>query len=167
MEQTVGMELDAIADFWIGVGLICLAVVVAAWSMYRWAPRRYIPRFGEPPLPTWTLLLWGFLLVLGLNVLSNAVSWWLSALVTVGIGGIGLEGFRLLHNRGLSRPAALPTRPRLDPPPPPEGWYPDPADPSRERWWDGRTWHQESRPQTDAFAIPPIALPLPRDRRER
>ncbi|MEV4422671.1 DUF2510 domain-containing protein [Patulibacter sp. NPDC049589] len=22
----------------------------------------------------------------------------------------------------------------------PEGWYPDPGDPSRNRWWDGSTW---------------------------
>jgi hypothetical protein len=28
----------------------------------------------------------------------------------------------------------------------PEGWYPDPASPGTERWWDGRIWTPASRP---------------------
>ncbi len=29
---------------------------------------------------------------------------------------------------------------------PPAGWYPDPVDPARRRWWDGATWAAESEP---------------------
>jgi outer membrane biosynthesis protein TonB len=28
----------------------------------------------------------------------------------------------------------------------PEGWYPDPADESQERWWDGEGWTEQVRP---------------------
>lgn len=28
----------------------------------------------------------------------------------------------------------------------PAGWYPDPADRSRERYWDGWQWHRDTRP---------------------
>lgn len=27
----------------------------------------------------------------------------------------------------------------------PQGWYPDPVDPARERWWDGWTWSRNTR----------------------
>ncbi|NQX12304.1 DUF1524 domain-containing protein [Microbacteriaceae bacterium VKM Ac-2855] len=37
------------------------------------------------------------------------------------------------------------------PPLPPAAWYPDPADPTRERWWDGERWAGSSRT--------PIAIP--------
>jgi Protein of unknown function (DUF2510) len=44
-------------------------------------------------------------------------------------------------------PGVLATLPSLSmmaetsaPPAAPEGWYPDPADPSRQRYWDGSTW---------------------------
>lgn len=29
---------------------------------------------------------------------------------------------------------------------PPPGWYPDPADPSGSRWWDGRAWGPPAAP---------------------
>lgn len=29
------------------------------------------------------------------------------------------------------------------------GWYPDPADPSQERYWDGQTWTHNVRPKLD------------------
>src|SRR6185437_11758061 len=35
---------------------------------------------------------------------------------------------------------APPTYPPPQQPGPPPGWYPDPDDPSRFRWWDGRAW---------------------------
>jgi hypothetical protein len=28
----------------------------------------------------------------------------------------------------------------MNAPPSPAGWYPDPSDPSRQRWWDGQNW---------------------------
>jgi uncharacterized RDD family membrane protein YckC len=31
---------------------------------------------------------------------------------------------------------------------PKAGWYPDPADASRRRWWDGRSWTEHSHPGT-------------------
>ncbi|MBH0121880.1 DUF2510 domain-containing protein [Rhodococcus sp. CX] len=27
----------------------------------------------------------------------------------------------------------------------PDGWYPDPTDPNRERWWNGDAWTQQTR----------------------
>lgn len=27
---------------------------------------------------------------------------------------------------------------------PPAGWYPDPQDPSRQRWWDGASWSDQT-----------------------
>lgn len=38
------------------------------------------------------------------------------------------------------------------PPPvgPPAGWYPDPYDPSRQRYWDGRAWDLSAMPTTAA-----------------
>lgn len=29
--------------------------------------------------------------------------------------------------------------------PPPPGWYPEPGNPRRERWWDGVTWSPHTR----------------------
>jgi len=29
---------------------------------------------------------------------------------------------------------------------PPPGWYPDPAGGDRQRWWDGRSWCDDTRP---------------------
>lgn len=39
----------------------------------------------------------------------------------------------------------------------PAGWYPDPSDPARERWWDGAQWtgHQQTPAQTPAQAPAP------------
>jgi hypothetical protein len=34
----------------------------------------------------------------------------------------------------------------MGPPPAPAGWYLDPSDSSRERWWDGAGWSDRSRP---------------------
>src|SRR5208283_2309595 len=55
--------------------------------------------------------------------------------------------------------------PSLPPPAgPPAGWYPDPADPSSQRWWDGQRWAEpalqvqslsEQRPQ---IAATPFSL---------
>ena len=36
------------------------------------------------------------------------------------------------------------------------GWYPDPADPSRNMYWDGRTWHRDgATPLPGVAAVPP------------
>ena len=37
------------------------------------------------------------------------------------------------------------------------GWYPDPEDPSRNLYWDGRTWHRKGAPflAQPSFAPPP------------
>ena len=29
--------------------------------------------------------------------------------------------------------------------PPPSGWYPDPTDPTLDRWWNGGTWASDTR----------------------
>lgn len=43
---------------------------------------------------------------------------------------------------------------------PPAGWYPHPADPSRELYWDGSTWVADTtRPLVTAAAAPTVALP--------
>jgi len=42
-------------------------------------------------------------------------------------------------------------------PPPPSGWYPDPAHPQLERFWDGTTWTQVVR---QAVAQPPKPAPV-------
>ena len=43
----------------------------------------------------------------------------------------------------------------------PPGWYPDPAQPPnsppQERWWDGGTWTQQSRPALPPGSPPPYA----------
>jgi Protein of unknown function (DUF2510) len=31
---------------------------------------------------------------------------------------------------------------------PPAGWYPDPEQPGRQRYWDGSAWAQHFNPQT-------------------
>ena len=38
------------------------------------------------------------------------------------------------------------------------GWYPDPAEPAKERYWDGSDWTAEVR---SAGAAPPPPPPLP------
>lgn len=40
---------------------------------------------------------------------------------------------------------------------PPAGWYPDPADPSRTRWWDGQAWHEAAAPAAPAAPNGPVA----------
>lgn len=43
---------------------------------------------------------------------------------------------------------------------PAAGWYPDPADPSRVRWWDGAAWSDQTAafaPPAATFAAPPPA----------
>ena len=35
------------------------------------------------------------------------------------------------------------------------GWYSDPAEPARLRWWDGSTWTDDTRPSTPRTAPPP------------
>lgn len=42
------------------------------------------------------------------------------------------------------------------------GWYPDPTDPSRVRWWDGSYWGQQSAPAgTPAASAAPVADAVP------
>lgn len=41
-----------------------------------------------------------------------------------------------------------------DPATPPRGWYPDPADPARLRWWDGIAWTDDR-----AARVPPAVAP--------
>lgn len=42
---------------------------------------------------------------------------------------------------------------------PPEGWYPDPQDGARQRWWDGQAW--TARVRADAHGAPPMGSPPP------
>lgn len=39
----------------------------------------------------------------------------------------------------------------------PAGWYPDPSDPSRTRWWDGTQWTHHEPPAAQAAADAPAA----------
>ena len=41
----------------------------------------------------------------------------------------------------------------------PLGWYPDPSDPSRERYWDGWQWNRSTRPAAGASPGRPAAHP--------
>jgi hypothetical protein len=48
----------------------------------------------------------------------------------------------------------------------PAGWYPDPADPARSRWWDGAQWTQRTQDAalttpTPAPPVPPVGNPAP------
>lgn len=36
----------------------------------------------------------------------------------------------------------------------PQGWYPNPEDPSEERWWDGSKWTLMTRPTEQAATAP-------------
>jgi hypothetical protein len=39
-------------------------------------------------------------------------------------------------------------------PAPPAGWYPDPEDGSRSRWWDGRAWTEHLAPAAPPWPPP-------------
>ncbi|SDE00446.1 RDD family protein [Auraticoccus monumenti] len=41
----------------------------------------------------------------------------------------------------------------------PGGWYPDPVDPRRERWWDGWQWSRETREGSGPPPVPQGAHP--------
>lgn len=43
----------------------------------------------------------------------------------------------------------------------PAGWYPDPAEPSQARWWDGQNWSGQTAPRA-AIATPGESMPAPR-----
>jgi len=44
------------------------------------------------------------------------------------------------------------TDPARSPAGPPAGWYPDPSDNLRLRWWDGSTWGYQTRPLPPSYA---------------
>ncbi|MEV3855746.1 DUF2510 domain-containing protein [Streptomyces sp. NPDC050095] len=44
---------------------------------------------------------------------------------------------------------------------PPPGWYPDPRDPSVERWWDGAAWTQVRRQPVPVPVQVPGPVPMP------
>ena len=35
------------------------------------------------------------------------------------------------------------------------GWYPDPSDPTKQRWWDGNQWTEHQQPAPGAVPPPP------------
>lgn len=37
----------------------------------------------------------------------------------------------------------------------PAGWYPDPQDPARERYWDGSAWSEATQPAANTAPPPP------------
>jgi uncharacterized RDD family membrane protein YckC len=43
----------------------------------------------------------------------------------------------------------------------PGGWYPDPVDPARERYWDGWQWSRNTRPRPSMEAPPPAPSAYP------
>ncbi len=44
----------------------------------------------------------------------------------------------------------------------PAGWYPDPADPTRTRWWDGSRWSEHTSPATGAAPAAQTRPEVPR-----
>ncbi|GAA1958574.1 G5 domain-containing protein [Microbacterium deminutum] len=42
------------------------------------------------------------------------------------------------------------------------GWFPDPLDPSRLRYWDGARWTEQLAPLAPATSTPPVAATLPK-----
>ena len=57
-----------------------------------------------------------------------------------------------------AEPDAAPTVP-AQPVTPPTGWYPDPADAQRQRYWDGTNWTAETRPLNPEPAAPQPIYP--------
>lgn len=37
----------------------------------------------------------------------------------------------------------------------PAGWYPDPHDPSQQRYWDGSSWSEATQPAAPGVGVPP------------
>lgn len=64
----------------------------------------------------------------------------------------------------------LPRKPELPPPVAPAGWYPDPEDAARMRWWNGAKWTRRfaepgattapSKVRTRVAAAPPKLRPV-------
>lgn len=46
-----------------------------------------------------------------------------------------------------------------DSPKPAPGWYPDPLNPTVDRWWDGTQWSEDRRQQASAPALAPPMTP--------
>ena len=42
------------------------------------------------------------------------------------------------------------------------GWHPDPANPSVERWWNGISWGDQTRPTIPSAALPSVPMSTPR-----
>jgi hypothetical protein len=65
---------------------------------------------------------------------------------TIAGGVVGAIGGFIARKQPLVAPDDAPTRPPPSQPPPsaPAGWYPNPDDPARWRYWDGRTWTEHT-----------------------
>jgi hypothetical protein len=44
----------------------------------------------------------------------------------------------------------------------PSGWYPDESNSSLERWWNGISWGDQTRPSKPANSIPTVPMTTPR-----
>lgn len=99
----------------------------------------------EPAIGAWVALGAGLLLIMG------------GTLMTVVLRRIRTEGRIEAKARAFSNADSLPAPMTALPP---EGWYPDPQDGARSRWWDGAKWTDATRHATGtetAIEMPPPA----------